>query len=108
MSQVLVSWWGLQWKHLPIGRIATYLALKKKKKKPYQFADEKQGMNRRYMNHRLQALSPGWGLLVTRCISGPSSSFSLSVSSSISSSWTLALMAASSWNTTTKDINPEL
>lgn len=50
-------------------------------------------------------VSPGRGLLVSSCISSPShlssssstpSSFILSVSSSISSSWTRALMAASS------------
>lgn len=44
--------------------------------------------------------SPGRGLQVMSCRSPPShrsSSFSLSVSSSISSSWTLALMAVSSW-----------
>lgn len=46
------------------------------------------------------ALSPGRGLQVMSCSSPAShlsSSFSLSVSSSISSSWTLALMAVSSW-----------
>lgn len=46
------------------------------------------------------AVSPGRGLQVMSCSSPAShlsSSFSLSVSSSISSSWTLALMAVSSW-----------
>lgn len=47
-----------------------------------------------------RAVSPGRGLQVMSCSSPAShlsSSFSLSVSSSISSSWTLALMAVSSW-----------
>lgn len=48
----------------------------------------------------LPAASPGLGLLVKSCMSPAShlssSSLSLSVSSSISSSWTLALMAVSS------------
>lgn len=83
--------------HLPAGSNTTQLT-GNKLPRPLEILKEHSAAS---TNQKLcWAVSPGRGLEVMSCSSPAShlsSSFSLSVSSSISSSWTLALMAVSSW-----------
>lgn len=106
-SQVLARWRRMWLSHLPGGCNATHTWLKIHCwgfLHAFSYAAIQCGTIKHRSTDEMQAVSPDWGLLVRSCMSTAShlSSFSLSDSSSISSSCTLALMASSSCDTTKK------